>query len=366
VRIHGTGNDRLAGLVQDEVRRLTAIHRERKVHPITNHRGSGYRYEPDEVWSELLARREILDEGDGYIAYSGRLLALIRGLDEWFRDLSLAYGASEFHFPSTISMASAHRSGYLARFPHQAWFCAHFTPDLTMLTAYSQAESQAEAQAEQDGHDHPPLGDHLAQPTRMANPLLCFHVYQAWAERSLDAPLVAITTSGKCRRRETLRRDGLGRLSEFTMRELVYIGQGDLVAHGRDQILAATTAIARELDLGFTVEAAADPFFRIEDANLGMLQRMGGLKYELLAHLGSDHAPLAISSFNLHGETFIRRFRIGRGTPGLQTGCIGFGIERWALACLCRHGLDWKQWPAFLRSRCPLADVPTVSTEFAS
>jgi hypothetical protein len=48
---------------------------------------------------------------------------------------------------------------------------------------------------------------------------------------------------------------------------------------------------------------------------------------------------MAIASFNLHEQFFAARFGITRqGNAPAFSGCVAFGIERWALALASRHG----------------------------
>ena len=63
------------------------------------------------------------------------------------------------------------------------------------------------------------------------------------------------------------------------------------------------------------------------------MQQIKGLKVELRARMNVKGTPLAISSFNRHETFFSRRFgfRLEDGTDA-YSGCVAFGLERWALA----------------------------------
>ena len=78
------------------------------------------------------------------------------------------------------------------------------------------------------------------------------------------------------------------------------------------------------------------------------------LKFELRLAIEPDatSAPrsLACGSFNLHENFFGKTFDItaADGEPAF-TGCVGWGLDRWVLACFTQHGYDPSGWPEWLR-----------------
>ena len=75
----------------------------------------------------------------------------------------------------------------------------------------------------------------------------------------------------------------------------------------------------------------------------GLVQRATGTKQEFVVEAGGG--PLAISSFNLHGDYFGRSLDIkaASGAP-LSTGCVAFGVERWMRALVAARGPDPSGW----------------------
>ena len=65
----------------------------------------------------------------------------------------------------------------------------------------------------------------------------------------------------------------------------------------------------------------------------------------LLLPIGG-HRTVAASSFNLHDTFFGEAFdiRLACGAPA-TTACVAFGLERWLLAFLVRHGPYAAGWP---------------------
>ncbi len=70
------------------------------------------------------------------------------------------------------------------------------------------------------------------------------------------------------------------------------------------------------------------------------------LKFEVLAPLPYKQKDLAVGSFNYHQDFFGRSFNVSStdSTP-IHTGCVGFGLERLALAFLAQHGVNRDRWP---------------------
>jgi seryl-tRNA synthetase len=60
--------------------------------------------------------------------------------------------------------------------------------------------------------------------------------------------------------------------------------------------------------------------------------------------------PTACMSFNYHQDAFGTKWGLNLEDGSVaHTACVGFGLERIALALFHHHGLDVKQWPASVR-----------------
>jgi hypothetical protein len=110
-------------------------------------------------------------------------------------------------------------------------------------------------------------------------------------------------------------------------------------------------ALVESLGLGGRCEVANDPFFVDGDtAGRTWSQRLLELKYELRLPI-SPAADIAVGSFNFHERFFGESFEIASpaGDGLVHTSCTGFGLERFAYAFLCQHGLDPADWPRQVR-----------------
>ena len=85
---------------------------------------------------------------------------------------------------------------------------------------------------------------------------------------------------------------------------------------------------------------------------LAASQRDQRLKFEILVPVISAERPTAICSFNWHQEHFSGKFGIRRHDGATaHTACLGFGLERVALALIKTHGFEPADWPAEVRAR---------------
>jgi hypothetical protein len=79
------------------------------------------------------------------------------------------------------------------------------------------------------------------------------------------------------------------------------------------------------------------------------MQQLLGLKYELVAPIAGK--PVAISSFNLHRDFFTSRLGIEvAGVDSPHSGCVAYGVERWAEALRYRWGSAEDSWPTEVRN----------------
>ncbi|WP_348263947.1 hypothetical protein P8935_05300 [Telmatobacter sp. DSM 110680] len=218
--------------------------------------------------------------------------ALIDWVDSKIVELAIKARANELPVPSLIERSILERAGYFESFP-----------DNTV--------------EQSEGGCMPPA--------------VCYHCYAKLAGSSLQQPSVW-TCVARCRRNEDNKEPG--RLRAFTMREIVFVGSAAWVRERRQDWMDRILAFSRSLRLAVQLEVATDSFFAGSEARgRKLLQQIKGLKFELRAQMDAEGTPLAISSFNLHERFFSRRFGFSlEDGADAYSGCVAFGLERWALA----------------------------------
>jgi len=136
------------------------------------------------------------------------------------------------------------------------------------------------------------------------------------------------------------------RMQCFRQREFVRLGTPEQALEHRDDWLGKGEAILKSVGLNVRRELANDPFFGRGGRMMAATQVEQNLKYELVIPIASQEKPTAITSCNLHLDHFGLDFGIhtADGKPA-HSACIGFGLERIALALFKTHGFDPDRWP---------------------
>lgn len=137
------------------------------------------------------------------------------------------------------------------------------------------------------------------------------------------------------------------RMQSFRQREYVRLGTASQALEHRNYWLERAEVMLQEVGLPVKVVAANDPFFGRAGQFMKASQLDQELKFEIVVPICSSEKPTAITSCNYHVDHFGQSFDISTADgEAAHTACIGFGLERIALALLKTHGLDPKQWPA--------------------
>ena len=216
--------------------------------------------------------------------------------------MALESGALECRFPVTIPVETLERAEFFDAFPHAA----------------SRVTSEA------------------ADGVYCLSPAVCYHAYEWFAGQRIPAPVV-LTAVQSCFREADRAAAERPRLWEFTMREVVLIGPPDWVTARCEEWADRIGRFAADLRLNPAVAPATDPFFGAAGRGRRLLQQVKGLKREL--RVMCEGAQVALASFNRHERFFADRFAfdLSGGSPA-HSGCIAFGLERWALAILEHRG----------------------------
>ncbi len=263
------------------------------------------------------------------------------------------FGAREESFPNCIPVDSLGRAQHLSSFPEHLHFLTHLREDLDLLDAYA-------GKVKETGGGVIPDTAAVSRAELVQNPSTCYHCYAARKDSEISAN-TAITAITKCHRFEAANHVELGRLLEFSLREVIFLGEPDYTRETREQTLSLVEALAGDWGLCGELVPSNDPFFTSDFEAKATQQRRLALKFEYRMAIPGKERKLAVMSSNLHGPTFSKAFNIRNSGRVINTGCLGFGLERLALAIVAQHGIDPAGWPEGLageydtwRSRDPL------------
>ena len=177
----------------------------------------------------------------------------------------------------------------------------------------------------------------------MMAPAVCYPIYPAHTG-TLPAKGKNIDLAGYVFRHEPS--DDPARLQIFRMREFVCLGTPAEAQEHRNYWLKRGETILKSLGLNVQVVVANDPFFGRGGRLRKATQREQDLKHEFVIPICSEEDPTAIGSCNYHLDSFGTKFHIKTSNgETAHSSCIGFGLERVALALFKTHGLEINSWP---------------------
>jgi seryl-tRNA synthetase len=247
-------------------------------------------------------------------------------------------GAQELSFPPIVPRALIEKLGYLDNFPQLAGSIHSFRGNDLQARELSQRVS-----------DGVPWEELLVPTEVMLAPAACYPVYPSFSGL-LPGTGRLITVLGWVFRHEPS--DEPTRLQSFRMREFIRMGRPADVVAWRDAWLERGLALLRKLGLPATSDVAADPFFGRTGKMMAAQQVDQLLKFEILVPVISREQPTAVCSFNWHQEHFSAKFGIRNDDESVaHTACLGFGLERVALALLKTHGFEPERWPSEVRAQ---------------
>jgi seryl-tRNA synthetase len=234
-------------------------------------------------------------------------------------------------FPPILSRAHFERSGYLKSFPHLAGTIHSFAGN-------EQAHRELLRSVE-DGGDW--SAAFRAAPV-VLTPAACYPVYPTLAG-TLPAGGRLVDVMSYCFRHEPS--DDACRMQMFRMHEHVRAADPETVTAWREMWLGRAESFTEALRLDARSEVASDPFFGRGGKLLAVGQRDQRLKLEIVAPIASDECPTAIISLNYHQDHVGEHVGIKTADAVVaHTSCVGFGLERIALALYRRHGFDRGRW----------------------
>lgn len=293
---------------------------------------------------ELLKRGELSQEATGIFTLGPLLSRLIECFEARFLELAASFSAEPYRFPTLIPAAYLNRVNYFRAFPHSLSFVTHLREDLDVIDHFAQEACCGEDGALTAGPDA------FARFQTLLSPAVCYHLYFAMADQPLTQGKAIATAVGNCFRYESTNLSSLERMWNFTMREVIFVGDKDFVLQNREIARERMQAAFADWGLAYRVESANDPFFIGEFRKQAAFQSAFQLKYEIRARLPFSDGTLAVGSYNYHQDFFGRHLNITLpdGSPA-HTGCVAFGLERMAFAFLAQFGFDMANWPRIIR-----------------
>lgn len=298
-----------------------------------------------EVYPELVKRGWVVELGRGQVTLRGLALDLLEFFDDAFvRAIGGPLGARREYYPSVMSTERMNRSNHFSSFPEHVHFVTHLREDLDVLDDFAR---ELRAAGGWSPEVLAKLAAPMASPVIALNPSVCYNCYASIENQTIEGEGFVATARSRCHRYESGNHRTLARLMDFSMREVIYVGQPDFVKRQRAASIEHLRLLVERWGLASRMESANDPFFTNDFEVKAAFQRNNDMKYELRMAIAGG--SVAVASSNFHSVTFGKAFNIVQpNTRPVCTGCIGFGLERWIYAAFSQLGLDPAAWPAAL------------------
>ncbi len=275
---------------------------------------------------------------DGLYGRGGRFEDVIAAFERLIDRFGGADGAEAIRFPPGMNRAYFEKSGYMRSFPQLAGtvhsFCGGELDHVSLLKCMDADEDWT---AEQKATDI------------VLTPAACYPLYPTVAKRGNLPPGGGLyDLQSYCFRHEPS--NDPARQQLFRMREYVRMGTQADVTDFRQTWMDRGVEMMKQVGLPVEIDVANDPFFGRAGKMLANNQRDQNLKFELLIPITSTTSPTACMSFNYHQDAFGTKWGLNLEDGSVaHTACVGFGLERIALALFHHHGLDTEKWPASVR-----------------
>jgi seryl-tRNA synthetase len=290
-------------------------------------------------------RQELLDAGvlvdagvPGLYLRSGVFEGVVLAVDALATRLGADQDAWVLRPPPVMAGQVFERTDYLASFPNLIGVVSTFEggdrEHSALLAQHAAGEDWAAG---------------LVPAQTMLVPAACHPAYPA-VSGTLPAGGRVLDVLTQCYRHEPSHDPA--RMQSFRQREYVFVGPPELAIEHRDRWVQRGLDAMLRLGLDARQVVATDPFFGRAGRMLAANQREETLKFEIEVPLyGPEESATAVVSSNYHQDHFGTNFAITTHDGAVaHSACVGFGLERIALALLRTHGFDPTAWPEAIRS----------------
>jgi seryl-tRNA synthetase len=277
----------------------------------------------------------------GVYGRSGVFERVIELFERYVTRAGAPFGPEVIHFPPVLSRQYYLGTDHLQNFPQLMGSVHSFTGNDRAHTALLQKRERGEDWTRD-----------LAPTEVMLTPAACYPLYPTARGTLPDGGRTVDLRSFVFRHEPSL---DPARMQIFRMREFVRLGTPEQALRHRDDWLRRAEGMLRALGLDARPVPANDPFFGRGGRMMAATQKEQALKFELVVPVASAEKPTAVASCNSHLDHFGHAF--GIQTADGQTAhsaCVGFGLERVALALFRAHGFEPARWPASVQQALEL------------
>lgn len=235
---------------------------------------------------------------------------------KWIKNCNI----HEYQIPAMIDGEVLKKCGYFNTFPQHLTVAASFKKEV-----YNEIS------------DNYTNGEYYTISKKFFTPAACLHIYPTLEKEEIKDNRV-YTTLARVYRNENNNFEKYTRIWDFSVRELVFVGNNKYVLESLEKIADKTKELLNELGIEAELVPASDNFYPSKKNIVKQrLQKANTLKKEIISVINGRE--IALCSFNIHNFHFSKTFDFDNDGK-VETACVGFGMERW-LAALLYNKVDY-------------------------
>lgn len=286
----------------------------------------------------LQKTKQVIKISDGIFQFQGEFLKIFRSINKYFYNLAInKYQAVDQENPILWPVDLYKKIDYFNDFPQQIMMVSSLKKNFKNYSSFSKKYQQKKKFRNINVDKQFRNSDFGLQPA------VCDNCYYA-LRNVKNYKNTIYTTYNKVFRDEKSSFNNLDRLTSFSVRDIMFVGDEKFVIQTRNRLIGSIKKFLKICKIDCSIEVANDPFF-ISNINKKIFQDAMDLKYEILAHIPFLRKKIAIGSINFHLNTFGKAFKIYKNKKFIYSGCIGIGFERLLLSFYSQHGTNVKKWP---------------------
>lgn len=302
-----------------------------------------------DVYPQLLEKGDVQKVDTGLFMFQGEFLQVFHAINAKVKQLSTQFQAIEQEYPALWPIELFKKINYLEEFPQQAILCAGVKPTKkakdNVAASYSKIKEFSEIE----------IDDNFAPAKFGLQPAVCDCCYYMLRDKD-QIENTSYTCYNKVFRNETSATGGLERLTNFSVRDVMFVGGASYVLERRQRVFEMLEVFVQELQLNCKLESANDPFFAGNAISKSVFQYASQLKHELLFDVPGLPKAMAFGSVNLHLDFFGSAFDIQlKDGEAAHSACVGIGMERMSYALFCQHGAQLSEWPESVKEYLELS-----------
>ncbi|QUL57062.1 hypothetical protein KDC22_11645 [Paenibacillus tritici] len=272
----------------------------------------------------------------GRVIFNSDAVKLFNFFDSAFKDIALELNAQERIYPTLLPISVLKKTNYLKTSPQYSMFVCYSKEDFDVLNQLNESVNKGD------------VLESCNEPQFSLSPAACFHTYEEYENKTLPRNQVLTFTQNVFRNEGRKSWEETGRLRDYKVREIVFIGDSQFVFECKSFLTQKTIEFVKKIGLRGYLCTSHDSFIIPNMQKYKKFQWMENTKQEIKLESGIEK-QIAVASFNFHSQGFTHPFNIKiNNIDDPVSGCVGFGLERWVISFLHQFGHNPDLWPAFV------------------